>query len=91
MIRTAEAGSFDAAQIDLRDAPTGGAALALQLVAGRAHSRHWYADPGTWGNFIRADVDYDTTNPATLFNLTVRRSLTGRFTTTSAARRRSAI
>jgi hypothetical protein len=28
-------------------------------------------DPGTWGNFVRVDVDYDSTDPLTLFNLTV--------------------
>ena len=28
-------------------------------------------DPGAWGNFVRLDVDYDTTDPDTLFNLTV--------------------
>jgi phage tail sheath protein FI len=26
---------------------------------------------GAWGNFLRLDVDYDTANPASLFNLTV--------------------
>ena len=26
---------------------------------------------GTWGNLLRVDVDYDTTNPASLFNLSV--------------------
>ena len=32
----------------------------------------WKAtDPGAWGNSVRLDVDYDTTDPATLFNLTV--------------------
>ncbi|HEY3258077.1 MAG TPA: phage tail sheath C-terminal domain-containing protein [Gemmatimonadaceae bacterium] len=27
---------------------------------------------GTWGNNLQVDVDYDTSNPASLFNLTVR-------------------
>lgn len=29
------------------------------------------ASPGAWGNRLRLDVDYDTTDPANLFNLTV--------------------
>ncbi len=29
------------------------------------------ASPGAWGNHIRIDVDYGTTNPASLFNMTV--------------------
>lgn len=69
VIRTAEATTFDAAAIELRDGPTGGAALALRLTAGRLIRGVPVEDPGSWGNFIRADVDYETTNPAALFNL----------------------
>lgn len=29
------------------------------------------ASDGTWGNFVRLDVDYNTINPQSLFNLTV--------------------
>lgn len=29
------------------------------------------ADPGAWGNYVRLDVDYNTTDPTSLFNLTV--------------------
>ena len=29
------------------------------------------ADPGAWGNNVRIDVDYNTTDPANFFNLTV--------------------
>ncbi len=31
------------------------------------------ANPGTWGNNVRLDVDYDTSNPDSTFNLTVTR------------------
>src|ERR1700681_81482 len=34
------------------------------------------ADPGAWGNEVRIDVDYDTTDPTTLFNLTVTETAT---------------
>ena len=53
---------------------------ALQLVAGRLIKGDSVEDPGTWGNFIRIDVDYDIrppnlfgydNNAANLFNLTV--------------------
>ncbi|MFW6174939.1 MAG: phage tail sheath family protein [Chloroflexota bacterium] len=29
------------------------------------------ANPGTWGNLLRASIDYDTSDPAATFNLTV--------------------
>src|SRR5216683_1281189 len=29
------------------------------------------ASPGTWGNNLQVDVDYDTSNPASLFNLRI--------------------
>jgi uncharacterized protein len=71
VIRTAAAGTFDAAQIELRDNPTGGAPLSLRLTAGRLMRGVPVEDPGTWGNFIRADVDYETVDPANLFNLVI--------------------
>jgi len=60
--------SFAAAQIDLLDIA---AANSLHLTAGRLIKGVSVNDPGTWGNFVRVDVDYDTTDPSTLFNLTV--------------------
>ncbi len=48
-----------AAGITLRSAPTGGA----DVLEAKARSE------GSWGNRIRLDVDYDTANPASLFNL----------------------
>ncbi len=49
-----------AAGIGLRSAVSGGQGV-LGVNA---------ASDGDWGNRIRVDVDYDTTNPASLFNLT---------------------
>jgi phage tail sheath protein FI len=51
-----------AAGITLRSGPAGGAQNVLDVLA---------ASQGTWGNRLRIDVDYDTANPASLFNLTV--------------------
>jgi len=60
--------SFDAAGIDLQDDTP---ADSLRVFAGRLIKGVSVEDPGDWGNFIRLDVDYDTTDPAALFNLTV--------------------
>jgi phage tail sheath protein FI len=51
-----------AAGITLRSGPAGGAQNVLDVEA---------ASEGSWGNRVRLDVDYDTANPASLFNLTV--------------------
>jgi phage tail sheath protein FI len=48
------------AGVGLRSAVTGGTGV-LEVRA---------ASDGDWGNRIRVEVDYDTTNPASLFNLT---------------------
>ncbi|MGH9893177.1 MAG: phage tail sheath family protein, partial [bacterium] len=61
--------SFATASIDVRD--EGGTADSLHVTAGRLMKGVSVDDPGTWGNFVRLDVDYDTTDPGTLFNLTV--------------------
>jgi phage tail sheath protein FI len=53
------ASGASAAHVDLKDAA--GAAV-LTLTASSA---------GTWGNALQADVDYDTSNPSSLFNLTL--------------------
>jgi Bacteriophage tail sheath protein len=50
------------AGITLRSGPAGGAQNVLDVEA---------ASEGSWGNRVRLDVDYDTANPASLFNLTV--------------------
>jgi phage tail sheath protein FI len=62
------AGGATAAAIELQDA---GAATVLTVTAGRQWKGVSVEDPGGWGNFVRLDVDYETTDPATLFNLTV--------------------
>jgi Bacteriophage tail sheath protein len=69
VIRVGEAATFAAARIELLDAVGGGSSL--QVEAGRRIKGVAVPDPGTWGNFIRVEVDYETTNPATLFNLTI--------------------
>ena len=48
------------------------AAIALEnQVGGSSLLTVTAADPGAWGNYVRLDVDYNTTAPTTLFNLTV--------------------
>lgn len=59
VIRTA-AGDPDTAAVTMKDAPGGSDVLTAMA-----------ASPGAWGNRVRVDVDYDTTDPANLFNLTV--------------------
>ena len=44
---------------------------AFNVRAGRLIKGASVDDPGSWGNFVRMDVDYDTTDPTNLFNLTV--------------------
>lgn len=62
--------SFATANIDLLDGlPILG--TSLRVTAGRLMKGVSVDDPGMWGNFVRLDVDYDTTDPNTLFNLIV--------------------
>jgi hypothetical protein len=69
VIRTA-GGTPQASSVILRD--TAGNEV-LRARAGRRIRRVSVDDPGTWGDLLRLDVDYDTSNPAdtALFNLTV--------------------
>jgi phage tail sheath protein FI len=62
--------TFASARIDLLDEAS---ANSLRVRAGRLIKGVSVDDPGSWGNFVRAEVDYDTTDPASpiLFNLTV--------------------
>src|SRR5215813_8834362 len=60
--------SFATARIDLLD---NSAVASFRITAGRLLKGVFVDDPGMWGNFVRLDVDYDTTDPNTLFNLTV--------------------
>jgi hypothetical protein len=58
-----------AAFVDLRSqAP---AADVLRLTAGRRIRGASARDPGSWGNSLRVEIDYDTSQPAEEFNLTV--------------------
>jgi hypothetical protein len=67
VIRTA-AGPPIAASIGMED---GAGTDVLAATAGRRMRGVSIADPGEWGNNLRIEIDYDTTDPATLFNLTV--------------------
>ncbi len=58
-----------ASAIDVLDAPGGGASFTA--TAGRRMGRDTIDDPGTWGDNIRLDVDHDTSDPASTFNLAV--------------------
>jgi phage tail sheath protein FI len=71
VIRVGQAGSFATAQIDLKDDTGAGPGGSLRVFAGRLIKGTSVRDPGAWGNSIRLDVDYDTTDTTTLFNLTV--------------------
>ncbi|MCC7362780.1 MAG: phage tail sheath family protein [Dehalococcoidia bacterium] len=59
IVRTAAAGTAVSSAVQLRAAP-GGTAILLATAA----------NPGAWGDNIRIDIDYDTSDTAT-FNLTV--------------------
>jgi phage tail sheath protein FI len=61
-------GAFAAASTVLED---GSGSSVLEAFAGRRIKQDSVEDPGEWGNNLRIDIDYNTTDPATLFNLTV--------------------
>ncbi|KXF83018.1 phage tail sheath family protein [Enterovibrio coralii] len=46
-------------------------ASTLTFNAGRQFQGNAVQDPGTWNNHIRVDIDYLTSDPASLFNLSV--------------------
>ena len=58
------------ATVTLTQDPGGGTAI-LDVTAGRRIRGDSAENPGAWGNFLRADVDYDTADPLIQFNLTV--------------------
>src|SRR5688572_7305693 len=60
-----------AASAVLGDAPAGGGTPILRVRAGRQLRGASVDNPGEWGNFLRIEVDYDTTNVGEFFNLTV--------------------
>jgi len=54
----------------ITDTPGGGAAM-FRAQAGRRIRGAAALNPGAWGNNVLLDVDYDTIDPLTLFNLTI--------------------
>jgi len=67
-------------------APAVAAAVVLEDSAGgTALLTATAADPGAWGNNVRLDVDYNTSSPTTLFNLTVTEVATVNGTTSVVA------
>lgn len=62
VVRTAEAGTAKVAAIELEDAADGSAASVLLASA---------ANEGDWGNDVRIEIDYGTSNPTQTFNLSV--------------------
>ncbi|HHM04195.1 MAG TPA: phage tail sheath family protein [Gammaproteobacteria bacterium] len=68
VVRTAEAGTYATATITLQD---GSGTGVLTATAGRRLQGAAVDNPGAWANNVRLDVDYDTTDPSSLFNLTV--------------------
>ena len=69
VVRVGE-GSIAPATWTLLDAPTGGSAV-LRVRAGRRIRGETALNPGTWGNNLLIDIDYDCADPATQFNLTI--------------------
>jgi phage tail sheath protein FI len=59
-----------AASIDVLDKPAGGA-RSFTATAGRMVGNNLMINPGAWGNNVRLEVNYDTTDPVTLFNLSI--------------------
>lgn len=68
VVRVIGVGAITAA-ISLLDKPTG--AVMLTASAGQMISGKSVPNPGAWGNNLRVDVDYNTTDPTKLFNLGV--------------------
>ncbi len=58
----------EASEVTIDDAT---AVDSLTIQAGRLWKGESVGDPGLWGDNVRVDVDYDTTDPETLFNLTI--------------------
>ena len=58
------------ASIDLMDKTAGGAKI-VTVTAGTMVGGNSVNNPGSWGNHVRLEVDYGTTDPTKLFNLTV--------------------
>jgi hypothetical protein len=62
----------EASDLLIEDTPAGTAGTDLfNVVAGRRIRGAAATNPGVWGDNIYLDVDYETSDPATLFNLVV--------------------
>ena len=59
------------AEATLNTLPDGSGTDVFRARAGRRLRGEIALDPGDWGENIRLEVDYDTADPASLFNLTV--------------------
>lgn len=59
------------ASVVLTAGANGGGDTIVRLRAGRTIRGEAAVNPGTWGNFLRVEVDYDTNDPARHFNITV--------------------
>jgi phage tail sheath protein FI len=72
VIRTAEAATFAAADVVLQGIDTTPALVdVLRASAGRRLRGVSVDDPGSWGNYLRISVDYNTSDPSVSFNLAV--------------------
>ena len=60
-----------AASVVLTAQPAGVGDQIVRVRAGRRVRGGSAVNPGAWGNFLRVEVDYDTTDPGALFNLTI--------------------
>jgi phage tail sheath protein FI len=74
-----------AAAIGLQNQAAGSLVLTVTAATGAAGGVV-NADPGAWGNNLRVDVDYGTTDPTKQFNLTVTQVMTSGTTTQVVAR-----
>lgn len=68
VVRTAQDTTYATATITMED---GTGTPVLTATAGRRLKGTAVNNPGEWANNVRIDVDYDTTDSATLFNLRV--------------------
>ncbi|UCF90311.1 MAG: phage tail sheath family protein [Desulfobacterales bacterium] len=72
VVRTAAAATYATADVVLQGIDSTNATVpVLEAAAGRRLKGVSVDDPGEWGNNLRIDVDYNTSTPATTFNLTV--------------------
>ncbi|MCP4410563.1 MAG: phage tail protein [Gammaproteobacteria bacterium] len=72
VIRTAEPTNLETADVVFQGVDSTSTTVSvIEVTAGRLLKGSSVDDPGTWGNNLRIDVDYNTSTPATSFNLTV--------------------